>query len=72
VLTWRRFFRRRLLDEEVARGLQFYVDAETDDNIARGMPAAQARYAALRKLGNPTLLREEVYRMNAAVSRPWS
>src|SRR5580704_13971977 len=66
MLTWRRFFRRSRLDEEVARDLQFYVDAETDDNIARGMPPAQARDAALRKLGNPTLLREEVYRMNTA------
>ena len=65
-MTWRRFFRRRDLDAEVARDLEFYIDAETNDNIARGMPPAEARTAALRKLGNPTLIREEVYRMNTA------
>ena len=33
-------------------------------NIARGMSAAEARDAARRKLGNTTLIREEIYRMN--------
>jgi hypothetical protein len=34
------------------------------DNAARGMPPADARNAALRKLGNRTLIQEEIYRMN--------
>ena len=29
------------------------------------MPPEEARYAARRKLGNPTLIREEIYRMNS-------
>jgi predicted permease len=61
----RRFFRRRYWDEERARELEAYLEAETDENIARGMSSEEARYAAHRKLGNTTLIREEVYRMNS-------
>ncbi len=38
---------------------------ETDENIARGMSPEEARYAAHRKLGNTTLIREEIYHMNS-------
>ena len=64
-MGWSRFFRRRVWDEERARELQTYLDIETDENIARGMPSEEARYAARRKLGNPTLIREEIYHMNS-------
>ena len=60
-----RFFRRRYWDEERARELDAYLEAETDENIARGMSPEEARYAAHRKLGNTTLIREEIYRMNS-------
>ncbi len=63
-MPWGHFFHRRHLDREIARDLAFYIDSETEDNIARGMTPPAARAAALRKLGNPTLIREEVYRMN--------
>jgi predicted permease len=56
--------RRSQWDRERARELESYIQIETDDNIARGMPAGEARRAAYRKLGNPTLVREEIYRMN--------
>ena len=59
-----RFLRRGRWDEERARELESYVDIETDENIARGMTSADARAAALRKIGNRTLVREEIYRMN--------
>jgi putative ABC transport system permease protein len=65
-MTWRRFFRRSRLDAQVARDLEFYLETETADNIARGMTPEDARDAARRKLGNPTFVREEVYRMNTA------
>ncbi len=65
-MTWLRFFRRSRLDAEVTRDLEFYLETETADNIARGMAPAEARAAAHRKLGNPAFLREEVYRMNTA------
>jgi predicted permease len=60
-----RFFRRKHWDEERARELDAYLDAETDENIARGMSPEEARYAAHRKLGNTTLIREEIYHMNS-------
>jgi len=59
-----RFFRRRHWDQERAREIEAYLQHETDQNIARGMSANEARYAALRKLGNPISIREEIYRMN--------
>jgi predicted permease len=61
-----RFFRRRRWDRERALELDAYLETETQDNIARGMTLDDARSAARRKLGNPTLVREEIYRMNTA------
>ncbi len=64
-MSWIRFFRRRYWDEERTRELEAYLEAETEENIARGMPPEEARYAAHRKLGNTTRIREEIYRMNS-------
>jgi putative ABC transport system permease protein len=64
-MSWTRFFRRRYWDKERARELEAYLEIETDENIARGMSPEEARYAARRKLGNLTLIREEIYRMNS-------
>jgi predicted permease len=64
-MSWTRFFRRRRWDEERSRELEAYLQIETDENIARGMRAEEARSAARRKLGNPILVREEIYRMNS-------
>ena len=65
-MSWTRFFRRRRWDDELARELEAYLQIETDENVARGMPPDDARHAAQRKLGNPTQIREEIYRMNSA------
>src|SRR5947209_2260274 len=59
-----RFFRRDRWDDERASGLEAYVAMETDGNIARGMRPDEARAAARRKLGNATIIREEIYQMN--------
>jgi len=64
-MGWMRYFRRATWDQERERELQAYLDLETEENIARGMTPEEARYAARRKLGNPTLIREEIYRMNS-------
>src|SRR5690348_14364172 len=60
----RRFFRRSFWDAERVRELDAHLAHEIDDNIARGMTAEDARAAARRKLGNTTLVREEIYTMN--------
>jgi putative ABC transport system permease protein len=64
-MSWTRFFRRERWDQERERELQAYLDLETEENIARGMAPQEARYAARRKLGNPSQIREEIYRMNS-------
>ena len=63
-MGWTRFFRRGRWDAERAAELDEYLAAETADNIARGMPSQEARLAAIRKLGSPGRIREEIYTMN--------
>ena len=63
-MSWTRFFLRRRWDEERARELDAYLEAETAENITRGMSPQEAAAAAHRKLGNATQVREEIYRMN--------
>ncbi len=64
-MSWSRFIHRRHWDRERARELDAYLEIETDENIARGMTRPEARRAAHLKLGNQTLVREEIYRMNS-------
>ncbi|MBZ5617589.1 MAG: hypothetical protein LAQ69_02470 [Acidobacteriia bacterium] len=56
-----RFFRRSHWDAERAAEIEAYIDIETDDNIARRMPAKEAQ----RKIGNVTRVREKIYHMNS-------
>ncbi len=58
---FRRFLRRKRWDEERASELEAYLEIETSENIARGMSPEEARIAAHRKLGNVTIIREEIY-----------
>jgi putative ABC transport system permease protein len=64
-MKWTKFLRRRYWDAERAREIRGYIEIETDENIARGMPPEEARSAAHRKLGNEVLVREEIYSMNS-------
>ena len=59
-----KFFRRKRRDEDAAREIASYIAIETDDNIARGMAPQAAHDAAVRKFGNATRVREEIYWMN--------
>ena len=43
------------LDDEI----RFHLERQIAENVAAGMSADEARYAALRNFGNPSLLREE-------------
>ncbi len=52
---------RRIPDlDDLDREIRDHIDADTEDNIARGMPAAEARFAAIRKFGNPARVKEDV------------
>src|SRR5262245_7371479 len=59
-----RFFNRSRWDDERARELEAHLAIEADNHVARGATPEAARLAARRKLGNATLVREEIYRMN--------
>ena len=63
-MAFSRFLRRGRWDEERARELEAHLAIEIDANLARGMTPPEARDAARRKLGNTTLVREQIYRMN--------
>jgi predicted permease len=63
-MNWRRFFQRQNADAEQREELDFYLQVTTEEYVSRGLDAVAAREAAQRKLGNTTLIREEVYQMN--------
>ncbi|HEY6342874.1 MAG TPA: ABC transporter permease [Bryobacteraceae bacterium] len=50
-LRWRK-------DSEFDEEIQAHLDLETQANLGRGMPAEEARAAALRKFGNTTRVKE--------------
>src|SRR5690348_13048173 len=51
--------RRKRMMEDLDRDIRDHIERETEDNIARGMSPEEARYAALRKFGNVTRVKEE-------------
>src|SRR5687767_4028355 len=59
-----KYFKRGRRDDDTAREIASYIAIETDDNIARGMSPQAAHDAAVKKFGNPTRIREEIYWMN--------
>jgi predicted permease len=67
-MSLRRFFRRQQWDEERERELDAHLALEIDDNLARGMTPQEARRRAYIRLGNPTAIREEIWKMNSLVS----
>ncbi len=49
---------KRML-EDLDEDIREHIERETQDNIERGIPAEEARYAAVRKFGNITRVKEE-------------
>jgi len=59
-MSWTQLFhRRKRMMDDLDQDILDYIERETQDNIERGMPPEEARYAALRKFGNVTYVREE-------------
>src|ERR1035438_5567524 len=52
-------FRKKKLDQELSEEVAFHIEQETQENIAAGMSAEEARYAALRKFGGIDQVKEE-------------
>ena len=64
-MGWSRFWRRARRDDELAEELESYLAHEAGERIADGAASDDARHAALRKLGNPTRVRENAYEANS-------
>ena len=55
----KRWWQLRKRDADVERELQSDLDLEEEEQRERGVPPQDARYAALRAFGNPTLIGEQ-------------
>src|ERR1700675_5198570 len=51
--------RRKRMLEELDQEIRDHIAQETQDNIDRGISPAHARYAAMRKFGNVTRVKED-------------
>src|SRR3984957_2369467 len=58
--------RKRML-RELDQDIRDHLEVETQDNLDRGMSPEEARYAALRKFGNVTRIKEETREVWIAV-----
>ncbi|HEV2689027.1 MAG TPA: ABC transporter permease, partial [Bryobacteraceae bacterium] len=50
---------RPRVEDELEREVRFHLEQQIEENLALGLPADEARYAALRKLGGVTQIHEE-------------
>ncbi len=58
---WRRLrvlFRRERFHSDLEEEMQSHLEMQAEENRQNGMDAEEARYAARRRFGNATLLRE--------------
>ncbi|MBO0724488.1 MAG: ABC transporter permease [Blastocatellia bacterium] len=58
-LRLRALFFKPKMEDELQAELQFHLEREIEENIARGMTAEEARYAALRSFGGVERVKEE-------------
>jgi predicted permease len=55
----RSLVRRGVMENELDKELRFHLERQTQENIARGMTADEARHAASRRLGGAAQIQEE-------------
>jgi predicted permease len=59
---WAKFFsRRKRMMEDLDQDIRDFTERETQDHIERGMFPEEARYAALRRFGNVTRIKEDAW-----------
>src|SRR2546429_2569883 len=51
-------FHRHRFPQQLDDEIQFHLDQQIAENIAAGRSPEEARYAAMRTFGNPTLLKD--------------
>src|SRR5580692_7793355 len=51
--------RRKRMLEDLDKDIRDHIERETQDNLERGMSPEEAKYAAMRKFGNVTRVKEE-------------
>ena len=59
LLRLRTLFRRERVESELHREFQFHLEEQIAENAARGMTAEEARYTALRRIGNVAQIQEQ-------------
>jgi putative ABC transport system permease protein len=52
-------WRRKRMMEELDADIREHIETETQDNLERGMAPEEARYAAMRRFGNVTRVKED-------------
>src|SRR5690242_16214745 len=62
------FRRRRLREQDLERELRDHLELEAAELSAEGMDSDEARWAARRRLGNPTRIKEDAMAMWSAAS----
>jgi len=60
-------FRQSRMDREIDSEIEAHIEMRVEDNLARGMSAAEARRDALVRFGNRAITRERVAAVDAAL-----
>jgi len=69
----RALFRKEELDQQLSDEMAFHLEKQIEQNLAKGMTAEEARYAALRKFGGVEQVKEECRDMRGEIiSRTFS
>jgi len=58
-MRWRTLRRRPRVEDELERELRFHLEQQAEENRTRGLPPAEARRAALRRLGGVAQIQED-------------
>ncbi|TAM78782.1 MAG: ABC transporter permease [Acidobacteria bacterium] len=58
-LRLRSLFRKKRVEDELSDELRFHLEKLVEENVAKGMSAEEARYAALREFGGVERMKEE-------------